>query len=126
LVPPWNRFAAEFVPLLTKTGIRGLSSIASRRAAALPPDIVSMDVHLDLVAWKDNKQFIGTAAALTGLIGHLQARRLGQVVRGAVTGILTHHLVTDRAGTGFLDRLAATVERHSAARWANAAELLAA
>jgi hypothetical protein len=126
LVPPWNRFAAEFVPLLTKTGIRGLSSMASRRAAALPPDIVSVDVHLDLVAWKDDRQFIGTAAALTGLIGHLQARRLGQVVRGAVTGILTHHLVTDRAGTGFLDRLAATVERHSAARWANAAELLAA
>src|SRR6185437_352379 len=126
LVPPWNRFAAEFVPLLTKTGIRGLSSMASRRAAALPPDIVSMDVHLDLVAWKDDRRFIGTAAALTSLIGHLQARRLGQAVRGAVTGVLTHHLVMDRAGTGFLDRLAATVERHSAARWANAAELLAA
>jgi hypothetical protein len=126
LVPPWNRFAAEFVPLLTKTGIRGLSSMASRRAAALPPDIVSMDVHLDLVAWKDDRRFIGTAAALTGLIGHLQARRLGQVVRSAVTGILTHHLVMDRAGTGFLDRLAATIERHSAARWANAAEPLAA
>jgi hypothetical protein len=30
----------------------------------------------------------------------------------------------DRAGAGFLDRLAATVERHMAARWANAAELL--
>src|SRR5213082_1411909 len=74
LVPPWNRFAAEFVPLLTKTGIRGLSSMASRQAAALPPNIASMDVHLDHVAWKDGRRFIGTAAALTGLIGHLQAR----------------------------------------------------
>jgi len=126
LVPPWNRFAAEFVPLLTKTGIRGLSSMASRQAAALPPNIASMDVHLDLVAWKDGRRFIGTAAALTGLIGHLQARRLGQAIRGTVTGILTHHLVMDRAGAGFLDRLAATVERHAAARWANTAELLAA
>src|SRR5207249_6509621 len=76
LVPPWNRFAAEFVPLLTKIGIRGLSSMASRQVAALPPNIASMDVHLDLIAWKDGKRFIGTAAALTGLIGHLQARRL--------------------------------------------------
>ena len=126
LVPPWNRFAAEFVPLLTKTGIRGLSSMASRRAAALPPDIASMDVHLDLVAWKDGRRFIGTAAALTALTGHLQARRLGQVARGTATGILTHHLVMDRAGAGFLDRLAATVERHAAARWVSAAELLAA
>jgi hypothetical protein len=124
LVPPWNRFAAEFVPLLTKTGIRGLSSMASRRTAALPSNLASMDVHLDLVAWKDGRRFIGTAAALTGLIGNLQARRLGQAIRGTVTGILTHHLVMDRAGAGFLDRLAATVERHMAARWANAAELL--
>ena len=100
--------------------------MASRQAAALPPNIASMDVHLDLVAWQDGRRFIGTAAALTGLIGHLQARRLGQVIRGTVTGILTHHLVMDRAGAGFLDRLAATVERHAAARWANTAELLAA
>ena len=125
-VPPWNRFAAGFVPLLTKTGIRGLSAMASRKAAAPPRNIASMDVHIDLVAWNEDKRFIGTAAALTGLIAHLRARRLGQTMPGAVTGILTHHLVMDRATAGFLDRLVATIDRHGTARWANAAELLTA
>src|SRR5918912_3305531 len=127
-VPPWNRFADGFVPLLTKIGIRGLSAMASRNVKTLPPNIVSMDAHIDLVAWKDGKRFIGTAAALSALIGHLRARRLGrtmlgQTVLSAVTGILTHHLVMDRAGAGFLDRLVATIERPPAAPWASAGEL---
>jgi hypothetical protein len=91
----------------------------------LHPNIASMDVHLDLVAWKNGKRFIGTAAALSGLIGHLRARRTGQAERDRATGILTHHLVMDRGATGFLDRLVATIGRHQAARWASAAELLA-
>jgi hypothetical protein len=125
LVPPWNRFAAEFVPLLTKTGIAGLSAMASRTAAALPAGIAAIDVHVDLTDWKGDRGFIGTTAALGGVIGHLRACRLGAAQRGMATGILTHHLVMDRATAGFLDRLLATVDRHLAARWASAAELLA-
>src|SRR5437764_8811555 len=90
-VPPWNRFADGFVPLLTKAAIKGLSAMASRKVKAPPPNIALMDVHIDLVAWNDAKRFLGTAAALSALIGHLRARRLGQAMRGAVTGILTHH-----------------------------------
>src|SRR5205807_10622373 len=48
-VPPWYRFAAEFVPLLTNSGTSGLSSMASRQSPALPPDGVSIAAHLDLV-----------------------------------------------------------------------------
>jgi len=125
-VPPWNRFADRFVPLLTKPGIKGLSAMASRKVKALPPSIALMDVHIDLVAWKNGKRFVGTAAALSALIDHLRACRLGHAVRGAVTGILTHHLVLDRAGAGFLDRLVATIDRHPAARWLSAEELFAA
>ena len=100
--------------------------MASRKVKGLPPNIALMDVHIDLVAWKDGKRFVGTAAALSTLIGHLRARRLRHAVQGAVVGILTHHLVMDRAGVGFLDRLVATIDRHPAARWASAQELLAA
>jgi len=125
LVPPWNRFAVEFVPLLTKSGIAGLSSMASRAAPILPQGITSLDVHVDLTAWKEDRGFIGTATALAGVIGHLQARRLAFAERGTPTGILTHHLVMDRATAGFLDRLLATVDEHPAACWASAAELLA-
>jgi hypothetical protein len=123
LVPPWNRFAAELTPLLTKTGIAGLSSMASR--AAPTPGIAAIDVHVDLTAWKGDRGFIGSAAALAGLVGHLRARRLGSADLGTATGILTHHLVMDRATAGFLDRLLAVVDRHMAARWVPAAQLLA-
>jgi hypothetical protein len=123
LVPPWNRFAAELMPLLTKAGIAGLSSMASRAAPA--PGIAAIDVHVDLTAWKGDRGFIGSAAALAGLIGHLRARRLGSADLGTATGILTHHLVMDRATAGFLDRLVAAVDRHMAARWVPAAQLLA-
>jgi hypothetical protein len=125
LVPPWNRFAAEFVPLLIKTGTAGLSAMASRAASALPAGIAAIDVHVDLTAWKGDRGFIGTAAALAGVIGHLRERRLASAAGAIATGILTHHLVMDKATAGFLDRLLATVDRHAAARWASAAELLA-
>jgi len=125
LVPPWNRFAAEFAPLLTKAGIAGLSSMASPAAPTLPPDIAAIDVHVDLTAWKGDRGFVGTAAALAGLIGHLRARRLGSADPGKATGILTHHLVMDRATADFLDRLLMAVDRHMAARWVPAAQLLA-
>lgn len=125
LVPPWNRFAAGFVPLLTEIGIVGLSSMASREAVPPPAGIVRMDVHVDLVAWKDGRRFVGAEVALSGLIAHLRARRLGSAEPDTPVGILTHHLVMDRATAGFLNRLITTVAEHDAARWAAAAELLA-
>jgi peptidoglycan/xylan/chitin deacetylase (PgdA/CDA1 family) len=130
LVPPWNRFAAEFLPLLAEAGIVGLSAMASREVAALPYGIARIDVHVDLVAWKRDRGFIGTSAALAGLVGNLRVRRRQYFADGtadpdAATGILTHQLVMDRATAGFLDRLTALVDRHGAARWVSAAELLA-
>jgi hypothetical protein len=123
-VPPWNRFAAEFLPLLEAAGIVGLSSIAARAAPALPRGIARIDVHVDLVAWKQDRGFIGVAAAIGGLIGDLRARRLGTVDPVAATGILTHHLVMDDATAGFLDRLIGLIDGHGAARWVAAAERL--
>ena len=124
LVPPWNRFAAEFLPLLEAAGIAGMSSMTASAAPALPCGIARIDVHVDLVAWKQDRGFIGAPAALAGLIGELQARRFGTGDSVAATGILTHHLVMDRATAGFLDRLIALVDGHGAARWAAVAERL--
>src|ERR1700680_995900 len=122
-VPPWNRFAAEFLPLLGAAGIAGLSAMA-RDPSALPHGIARIDVHVDLVAWKQDRGFIGAPAALAGLVGQLRARRLGGGDLAAATGILTHHLVMDRVTAGFLDRLIALIDGHGAARWAAVGELL--
>ncbi len=129
LVPPWNRIAGEFVPLLVRNGIAGLSTMASSSGAALPPGLVVpglvvIDVHVDLVAWHEDRGFIGTGAALGSLVGHLRASRLGAADRVRPIGILTHHLIMDGATAAFLDRLIALVRGSAAARWASAGELL--
>ena len=40
LAPPWNRFAAEFLPLLAPAGIAGLSVMAAGRPSELPGGVV--------------------------------------------------------------------------------------
>lgn len=124
LVPPWNRFADELLPLLPGNGISGLSRLASRCCAPWPPGLVALDVHLDLVAWHGGRGFIGAGAALGGLVGRLQAQRLGAAAAAGPIGILTHHLIMDGATATFLDRLIALTGAHPASRWAGAAELL--
>ncbi len=124
LVPPWNRFAGEFLPLLCGNGIAGISTMASPQSAALPPGLVAIDVHVDLVAWHGDRGFIGESAALGGLVSHLRANRVGTVDSIGPIGILTHHLVTDDPTAAFLDRLIVLTRDHAAARWATAAELL--
>jgi hypothetical protein len=122
LVPPWNRFDEHFVPLLAAAGIAALSQMAPRKTA-LPAEIVTIDVHLDVVAWHEGREFVGTGAALGRLIAELCTRR--QSDDETAIGVLTHHLVMDGATEGFMARLAGIVAAHPAARWAGAAEMLA-
>jgi hypothetical protein len=124
LVPPWNRFAVEFLPLLPEIGIAGLSVMASRHAPTPPPGLALIDVHVDPVAWRADRGFVGKAAALGVLIGELQARRLGAEPIHRPIGLLTHHLVTDDPGAAFIEYLLAVTMTHRAVHWAAVAELL--
>ncbi len=129
LVPPWNRFAGEFLPLLSENGIAGISTMVSQKGAALStglvaPGLVAIDVHVDLVAWRGDRGFIGAAAALDGLVGHLRAKRLDAAASAGPIGILTHHLIMDGPTAAFLDSLIALTRAHAASRWATAGELL--
>ena len=135
LVPPWNRIAREFLPLLATNGLAGLSTMVSPSGAAVPPGLTvpgltiipglkMIDVHVDLVAWRGNRGFIGEGAALGSLIGHLRTSRGCDPGAAQPIGILTHHLIMDRANVAFLDRLFALTRDHAACRWAAADELL--
>lgn len=121
-VPPWNRFDAEYVPLLAENGIVGLSGMASRGPPA-PAGIAAADVHIDLCAWRSGRKFIGEAAALGHLVAGLKAMRAGTLAAPAI-GILTHHAVMDDGTAAFLGRLNAAVADHPAVRWASLGELL--
>src|SRR5262249_5154895 len=97
LAPPWNRFDCSFLSLLADCGIEGISSVGPRRSVRPAPGVIAGNVHVDLVAWARNREFIGEGAALRGLVGHLRARRTQEVDAREPTGILTHHLVQDEA-----------------------------
>jgi hypothetical protein len=60
---------------------------------------------------------------LSGLVQHLQARRLCAVCADEPTGILTHHLVQDEATDAFLDRLITISVAHPAVLWLDAGEI---
>jgi hypothetical protein len=125
LAPPWNRFAPRFLPLLATCGLRAISLIKPRRTCWPAAGVTEVNVHIDLVAWAGDRGFIGEAAALAGIVGHLRARRYGEVDSEEPTGILTHHLVQNETTDAFLCRLVAITKEHPAARWLNAVEVFA-
>jgi hypothetical protein len=125
LVPPWNRFDGSFLPLLATCGLRAISRVKPRPAASPTPGILEVNVHVDLIAWADDRDFIGEGAALGRLIEHLRYRRLSEFCVDEPTGILTHHLVQDEATDAFLHRLCVVTGAHPAARWLDPAEIFA-
>jgi len=125
MVPPWNRFDDGLLPLFAEMGVGAISRIKPRRSAWPVADVFEANVHIDLVAWRDGRGFVGEAAALGGLVGFLQARRQGEADPDEPTGILTHHLVQDAATGGFLGRLVSATAAHPAVRWLDAGEVFA-
>jgi peptidoglycan/xylan/chitin deacetylase (PgdA/CDA1 family) len=123
LAPPWNRFAAEFLPLLAPAGLAALSGMASSQTVPDESGIRRIGVHLDPVAWKTDRGFIGTQAALGLLLAHLRAQRQCGAEPAPAIGVLTHHLVMDGATVAFVEQLMAMLAEHPAARWVAAGEL---
>jgi hypothetical protein len=117
LVPPWNRIAPEVVLRLPDAGFRGLSTFGPRPAIHTAPGLTQCNTHVDLIAWRSGRVFVGADRAIERLTDHLKARREGAVDPAEPTGILTHHLDLDDAGWRFLTDLMARTRAHGAARW---------
>jgi hypothetical protein len=125
LVPPWNRFAAGLTAQLPDLGFSGLSACKARAAAHPAPGLLQANCHLDIMAWRPQRRFLGTAAALAALTGHFAARRLGSADPGEPSGILSHHQVHDDGAWDFLAALLARLAAHPTARLLTAAEVFA-
>lgn len=110
LVPPWNRVRADLLKKLPAIGIRGLSAYGPRQSPEPRPGLAQLNTHVDIVAWRAGRRFIGEEAALQAA---LRALPLDEPV-----GWLTHHAVHDEAAWKFLERLLAL----RAARWLSAPE----
>ncbi len=125
LAPPWNRFEMAFLPLLVEAGIASISTIKPRPTAYPLAGLYASNVHVDLIAWRGERGFIGAAAALDGLTAHLRDRRCGSADTDEPTGILTHHLVQDSAASAFLAEFIGMTRRHPAVHWLEAGEVFA-
>ncbi|HUQ25919.1 MAG TPA: hypothetical protein VM140_09625, partial [Burkholderiales bacterium] len=108
VAPPWNRMRRELAAALPRIGIHGFSSYGDEDSI---PGLTQVNAHVDVVAWRDGKRFIGDE----------EAARLAMtfVLKEAPVGWLTHHAVHDAAAWSFLERLFAL----RGPRWARAAEL---
>lgn len=108
LAPPWNRVHRALAAALPGIGIHGFSSYGREESI---PGVVQVNTHVDIVAWKDGKRFIGDEEVV----------RLAMtfVLKEVPVGWLTHHAVHDAAAWSFLERLFAL----RGPRWASAAEL---
>jgi hypothetical protein len=98
------------VEKLPAIGIRGLSMYGPRPRTEAAPGLRQVNTHVDIVAWRRGKRFLGEEETL-----ELARRHLGS---DEPIGWLTHHAVHDAAAWDFLERLFTL----KAARWLSAAE----
>ena len=110
LAPPWNRVRNDLLKKLPAIGIRGLSAYGARASAEPAPGLRQVNTHVDLVAWREGKRFIGEEEASRLALRHLSGEE--------PVGWLTHHAVHDKAAWDFLERLLALED----VRWLSAAE----
>jgi hypothetical protein len=117
LVPPWNRFPAPLVANLPALGIRGFSTFAPRASAQPAEGVRQVNTHVDLIAWRRGRGFVGAERALNEAVEHLAARRTGTVDATEPTGWLTHHAVHDEALWSFLAQLFDETRNRPGVRW---------
>ena len=100
-----------------RAGFAGLSTFGPRAGVHPVPGLVQCNTHVDLIAWRRDRAFIGVDAAIDRLVLHLESRRAGVGDAAEPTGILTHHLDLDAPAWAFLADLFARTRDHGAATW---------
>ena len=82
-----------------------------------------MNTHVDVIAWRTNRAFVGEEQALDLATRHLAAKRAAEVDPAEATGWLTHHAVHDELAWAFLERLFESTRSLPAVAWRRAEEL---
>jgi peptidoglycan/xylan/chitin deacetylase (PgdA/CDA1 family) len=117
LVPPWNRIADHLLPHLRDEGYAGLSRFGPRASPFAAPGVPEVNTHVDPIAWRRGRAFVGIATAVARIVAHLHGRREKSCDAGEPTGLLTHHLAFGDDAFAFVDALLDVIARHDAARW---------
>jgi len=125
LVPPWNRVGDALLPHLPAAGFAGLSCFGPRPSRDAAPGLAQVNAHVDPIAWRRHRAFIGADAALERIVAHLAARRAHACDADEPTGLLTHHLAFTGAAFDFVDDLLRHTRPRRAAVWLDAAHAFA-
>jgi hypothetical protein len=125
LVPPWNRIGDALLPSLASAGFAGVSRFGPRRAVEAAPGLREVNTHVDPIAWRRDRAFIGAEAAFARVVAHLAARRENGCDADEPTGLLTHHLAFDDGAWDFVDELLARTRRHPAVAWLDVGDAFA-
>ena len=121
---PWNRIADKTIALLPDLGYRLLSTCHARRTAHPVAGITQVNIHVDPIRWKQGPKFRGTEATLSGVVEHLEQRRLGLVDPTEPTGLSTHHLQSNDRVWDFKDQLLDRLTHNGATEWVRLSSLL--
>lgn len=123
LAPPWNRVSPRLAPHLAAAGYCGLSQYGAREHAEPAPGLRQVNTHVDIIAWRANRAFVGEDLALGAATKHLAAKRMDVADAQEATGWLTHHAVHDEATWTFLERLFESTRGLPAVVWRQPEEL---
>jgi hypothetical protein len=111
LAPPWNRMRNDLLDKLPGIGIRGISAYGPQKSREPAPGLRQVNTHVDVVAWRRGRHFVGEEQALS--------QAMKWLITGEPVGWLTHHAVHDAATWDFLERLFTLKD----VRWRSAAEV---
>ena len=123
LAPPWNRIASALIVDLPAAGYLGLTCFGARENFEPVRGLRQVNTHIDIVAWKGDRGFVGEGAAIEAALRHLASRRSGSADTREATGWLTHHQVHDWAAWDFLERLFDTTCAIQGVAWRRAEDL---
>jgi hypothetical protein len=122
LTPPWNRIDPGHASRLPDLAYRGLTTYLARKPGK-SAGFTQVNTHVDVIDWHGTRGFLGLAATLALLVGHLAAKRLGKADPAEPTGLLTHHLVHDTETWEFLGALPDWCAKRPNINWRSAADL---
>lgn len=116
-VPPWNRIAPQMAGELAGIGYLALSAFTPRKAPFAAPRLARINTHLDPIAWKAGRGLIDPDLLIGQVAQQLRDRRTGHADNQEPYGILTHHLVHDKATWDFTGALLSRLLAGPTHRW---------
>ncbi|MGJ7041578.1 hypothetical protein J2Y63_004853 [Shinella sp. BE166] len=113
LVPPWNRIAPSVTAGLPGIGFRALSVFGPEK----PAPLTMLNTHVDIIDWRGTRGGRQVEAVIADLV------RVSQAQAGPI-GLLTHHLVHDRAAWDVMELVLEATAGRADCGWFGVDDLL--